>query len=42
MPEAKAALRHQKAGSRMLGPLSQLQLHQIGVERRECAIKRAA
>src|SRR4029079_19574038 len=35
------APRHQKAGSRMASSLMKLQLHEIGIERRQCAIKRA-
>src|SRR5512144_2801009 len=35
------APRHQKAGSRMASSLMKLQLHEVGVERRQCAIKRA-
>src|SRR6187200_1005205 len=36
------APRHQKAGSRMASSLMKLQLHQIGVERRQRSIERAA
>src|SRR5512147_3294947 len=37
----KPGLCHQKAGSRMASPLMELQLHQIGVERRQRPIERA-
>src|SRR5207342_3620347 len=36
------APRHQKAGSRMASSLMKLQLHQIGIERRQRSIERAA
>src|SRR5262245_58094824 len=42
MPAVRPALRHQNAGSRMGGPLAQLELHQIGIERCECTIEGAA
>ena len=41
-PQARPALRHQKAGSRIVGSLAQAKLHQIGVERVQRALERAA
>ena len=38
----RPALRHQKDGSRIAGPLAQLELHQVRVERRHGAVERAA
>src|SRR5262245_53799932 len=40
MPAVKPALRHQNAGSRMMDPLAQLELHQIGIERCQSAVQR--
>src|SRR4249919_1082037 len=42
VPAVNPASRHQKAGSRMMRPLLQLQLHQVWVKRCERAFQRSA